>query len=153
MPKRDEYPAMQSNGPLPTSFTRTCNYCRSGFIMACTCYNLVLLRLAIAAGLILLWFAIAAGLILQHHVKQIDWLTNSADWPALENQSRGQVNSLYLLQVWFYNGRKETEVSCQTLYSPIELLLPFHDFLVYRILADATVKEMEAQWPLDHPMH
>jgi hypothetical protein len=49
--------------------------------------------------------------------------------------------------------RKETEASYQALRSQLEPLLPSHDFHVRGIWADATVKEMEAQWPLDHPVH
>jgi len=31
-------------------------------------------------------------------------------------------------------------------------LLPFHDFHIHEIWADATLEETEAQWLLDHPV-
>jgi hypothetical protein len=48
---------------------------------------------------------------------------------------------------------KESEASYQALDSQLKPLLSSHDFHVRGIWADATVEEMEAQWPLDHPVH
>jgi hypothetical protein len=48
--------------------------------------------------------------------------------------------------------RKETEASYQAVNSQLEPLLPSHDFHVCEIWADATLKETEAHWPLDHPV-
>ena len=49
--------------------------------------------------------------------------------------------------------KKETEASYQALKFLLEPLLPSYDFHVRGIWADATVKETEAQWPPDHPVH
>ncbi|KIM73421.1 hypothetical protein PILCRDRAFT_93052 [Piloderma croceum F 1598] len=49
--------------------------------------------------------------------------------------------------------KKETEASYQALRFQSEPLLPSYDFHVYGIWADATVKKMEAQWLIDHPVH
>ena len=49
--------------------------------------------------------------------------------------------------------RKETEASFQSIKFLLEPLLLVHDFHVCGIWADATKKEMKANWPPDHPVH